>query len=456
MGIFDSIVENTMKYSFNTFLWITLLLIVLTANACHVRPSETEGADGRFSTVGGGSIESQTGDNAGDSFIESPADEIEDMSAISTSSFENDGQTEVADSGAVLDPISVYTEAWLSVMTTEQKIGQLFVVRLPDKATEVNDSVKYLTEAYQIGGYILFNENINSKDQVRKLTAELSALSEIPMFVAIDEEGGRVSRVGKLYDTPVESAYQTGLTGDSDAAYHRGLILGERLAELGINLDFAPVADIWSNEANTVIGDRAFSQDAETAAIMTEAAVRGFKEAGILTVVKHFPGHGDTVEDTHQEIALYPYERERFDRFESLPFKKGIEAGADGVMVGHIATPLLHNSEAVYDWMEPWREQGRLPATFSDYWMHDVLRGEMGFDGLIFTDALEMKALTASFTNAQIAVGAFLAGADILLMPADPAIAIEAMREAYQSGQITDERLDLSVRRILRAKATIR
>jgi beta-N-acetylhexosaminidase len=167
------------------------------------------------------------------------------------------------------------------------------------------------------------------------------------------------------------------------------------------------------------------------------------------------PGHGDTYEDSHFRLAFYPHDRQRFHSVEALPFLYGISAGADGVMVGHISTPLLQNKEPVLYWMGPWLESGTLPATFSDFWLQDILRGEMGFDGLIITDALDMRALTDHFTVEQIAVGAFLAGADILLMPTHTERAFYALLEAYRTGVITTERLNESVRRILTVKSNI-
>jgi beta-N-acetylhexosaminidase len=205
-------------------------------------------------------------------------------------------------------------------------------------------------------------------------------------------------------------------------------------------MNFAPVADIWSNPSNTVIGDRAYGSEPELTGKMTAAAVRGLRAAGVLAVIKHFPGHGDTREDSHEEKAVYPHNMERFNTFEAIPFRRGIEAGADGVMTGHIASPQIHPDTPA------------LPAVFSPYLMRQVLRNEWRYDGLIITDALDMRGLTQYYSDEEIAINSFLAGADILLMPADTQKAVFAVREAYNDGRITVERLDASVRRILRAK----
>jgi beta-N-acetylhexosaminidase len=346
-----------------------------------------------------------------------------------------------------------FADIWLSERSDEEKIGQLFMPRLPWQATVVDLSLTDWLARYPVGGIILFGDNVSSVSQVQALTEALQAASpQLPLLIAIDEEGGRVSRVGRLFDAPIPPAYTIGTGGDPDAAYEAARTIGQRLTYLGINMNFAPVADVWTNPANTVIGNRAYSRDPHTAGAMVAAAVRGFHAGGVFSVVKHFPGHGDTNEDSHFRLAFYPHDRERFDAAEALPFLSGIAAGADGVMVGHIATPLLQNKEPILMWMGPWLEGGTLPATFSDYWLRDVLRGEMGFDGLIITDALDMRALTDHFTPEQIAVGAFLAGADILLMPAHPERAFYALLDAYQAGVFDDERLHASLRRILALK----
>jgi beta-N-acetylhexosaminidase len=296
---------------------------------------------------------------------------------------------------------------------------------------------------------------VESREQVSALLADMKQKAEasgIPLFIGVDEEGGRVTRIGQLYEERIPPMLSIGSTGDTQNAYDAAFTIGERLADLGFNINFAPVADVWSNPDNTVIGDRAFSTDAETVALMVEAAVKGFNDAGILSVVKHFPGHGDTAQDSHSEIAVYAYDRERFETVEALPFIRGVRAGADGVMVGHIATPQLQNEKAVCEFLQPWLDDGRLPATLSDYWMQNVLRNELRYDGLIITDALDMGALTKNFTVEQITLGAFMAGADVLLIPSDIPAAIDALTKAYDEGLFSDERLDASVRRILRVK----
>ena len=356
------------------------------------------------------------------------------------------------------EPDDPYITQLIEEMTLEEKLGQLLICRIPDGATTVDificqseiGSTIHLISEYNVGGLVIFSENVESIEQMKAFTADLQANSKIPLFISIDEEGGRVSRIGKLYNHRIGSAGRVALV--EGAAYNYGYDISLRLKELGINMNFAPVADIWSNKANTVIGDRAFGSEPSDVAYQVRHAVRGFQTNDIISVLKHFPGHGDTTEDSHIQLATYTGTKERFDSFESIPFKSGISAGGAGVMIGHIATPNIKGRPPSLDWLSVWHENGNLPATFSEYWIQDVLRGELGFEGLVITDALEMGALANNFTEEQIAVAAFVAGADILLIPQNPAVTLNALKKAYNEGIITEERLSESLRIILKTK----
>ncbi|MCL2362154.1 MAG: glycoside hydrolase family 3 protein [Defluviitaleaceae bacterium] len=344
---------------------------------------------------------------------------------------------------------------WIASLTLREKIGQLIMPRLPWQTTAMTPALEQWFTDYPVGGIILFADNVNSIQQVHALISDMQAASTHPLFIATDEEGGRVSRVGRLFDEPVPPAYEIGLTGDSDYAFEMGQITGQWLKLLGINMNFAPVADVWTNPANTVIGNRAFGRDPELAGLMVEYTIRGLQSSGVLAVAKHFPGHGDTYEDSHYLLAVYPHDRARFDEIEAPPFIRSIQAGVDGMMIGHIATPELQNPTHPLNWMAPWLASGTLPATFSDFWLQDVLREEMGFDGLIITDALEMRALTDHFTPEQIALGTFIAGADILLMPTDVTATFDALYEAFHDGLLNEERLHQSLQRIYLARKAV-
>jgi len=350
------------------------------------------------------------------------------------------------------EPEISFVDYWLEQLTLEEKIGQLIMPRLPWQTTEVNARLEPWLESIPFGGFILFSDNVQSIEQVQALTASLQAQARLPLLISTDEEGGRVSRVGRLFDggaTP--PAFEIGRMS-LHYAYDIAMINAERLQLLGINMNLAPVADIWSNPENAVIGNRAFGNTADTVASRVADTVRGLQDSGIFATLKHFPGHGDTYEDSHYQLAFHNHDINRFWAQEALPFISGIEAGVTAVMPGHISTPQVGGHSALLPWMQPWIDSGNLPVTFSDFWLQTILRGEMGFEGLIITDGLEMRALTDHFTCGQIALGAFLAGADILLIPANPAEAFQALLDGYHNGYFDMERLNESVRRILLLK----
>jgi beta-N-acetylhexosaminidase len=332
------------------------------------------------------------------------------------------------------ESLEAQLNACIAALSLEEKAGQLFNIRL-------NENDLPMIERLHLGGVTLFKENIESEAQVKKLTADLQAMRAIPLLIGIDEEGGQVSRLKELYGNSYESAYQTGQTHDPQNAFDVALEIGRTLKSLGVNMDFAPVADIWSNPQNRVIGDRAYGKAPEEVSPMVAAAVRGFHEAGVLSVIKHFPGHGDTLEDSHQVTAVYSHDLERLRSFEILPFQAGVDAGADGVMAGHIAAPKITGNN--------------VPAGFQPFFLQDMLRDQMGFDGLIVTDALEMGGVSHAYSAAQAALEAFQAGADILLLPSDPEQAYQAILAACRDNRISEERLNASVRRILQAKTRL-
>ena len=369
---------------------------------------------------------------------------------------------------------SAFVEYWLEQLTLEEKIGQLIMPRLPWQTTAVTPGLEPWLDTIPFGGFILFGDNVESVEQVQALTRDLQARARLPLLISTDEEGGRVSRIGRLFEGgPTPAAYDIGqsqqrflrlwassYSGDGETLrneefyhpYEIGHINAQRLTTLGINMNFAPVADVWSNPANAVIGNRAFGNDPREVSFNVVRTVEGLQNGGVFATLKHFPGHGDTYEDSHYQLAFHNHDIIRFWQVEALPFIHGIEAGAAAIMTGHISTPQVSGHTALLPWMQPWIDSGNLPATFSDFWLQTILRGELGFDGLIITDGLEMRALTDHFTCGQIALGAFLAGADILLIPANPTEAFQALLFAYHIGYFTRERLNESVRRILHAK----
>ena len=354
------------------------------------------------------------------------------------------GMLPAVTAGAASDAV----EAKLASMTLREKVGQLFVVR-PEAldfektsgGTQLTDAMREHLAQYPVGGIVLFRQNITDADQMTALIRNYQNASTTGLLVAVDEEGGTVARLAnhKAFDLPkYANAAAIGATGDPEQARAMGRTIGGYLKPYGFNLDFAPVADVNSNPKNPVIGKRAFSSDPSIAAAMVAAAVEGFHEAGMLCTLKHFPGHGDTGEDSHYGTATTAKTWEEMQAVEMLPFEAGIAAGADVVMAAHITTP-----NATSD---------GLPASLSYTMLTERLRGKLGFTGVICTDALEMKAISSHYAPADAAVAALNAGADILLMPSDLRAAFEGVVNAVETGAVTEERLNESVRRILTLK----
>ena len=354
------------------------------------------------------------------------------------------GMLPAVTAGATSDAV----ETRLASMTLREKVGQLFVVR-PEAldfektsgGTQLTDAMREHLAQYPVGGIVLFKQNITDADQMTALIRDYQNASTTGLLVAVDEEGGTVARLAnhKAFDLPkYANAAAIGATGDPAQARAMGRTIGGYLKPYGFNLDFAPVADVNSNPKNPVIGKRAFSSDPNVAASMVSAAVEGFHEAGMLCTLKHFPGHGDTGEDSHYGTATTAKTWEEMQAVEMLPFEAGIAAGADVVMAAHITTP-----NATSD---------GLPASLSYTMLTERLREELGFTGVICTDALEMKAISSHYAPADAAVAALNAGADILLMPSDLCAAFEGVVQAVENGTVSEERLNESVRRILTLK----
>ncbi|MCI8628714.1 MAG: beta-N-acetylhexosaminidase [Firmicutes bacterium] len=332
----------------------------------------------------------------------------------------------------------------IASMTLEQKVGQLFFCsfrkdeqNLP--VTVCNESIANTIKQYHIGGVVLFGENIDTEQQTKQLIADIKKHSDIPLFIGVDEEGGRVSRLhasGKMQVADVPTAKEIGDTNDTNVSYEYAKTIGSELKELGFDVDFAPVADVNTNAYNIVIGDRAFSSDANIAGDMVSAFVKGLQEQNISACAKHFPGHGDTIEDSHNGIALANRTLQQMQQTEWIPFQKAIEQNVDFIMAGHITTP-----NATTD---------GLPASLSHEMLTEQLRNNMHFDGIIITDALDMGAITKYYENAPF--DAVCAGADMVLMPFELQKSYETICHAVKEGIITEQELNQKVKRILSLK----
>ena len=294
---------------------------------------------------------------------------------------------------------------------------------------------------YPVGGVVIFGKNIVSPHQLETFLADLQRASKTPLLTAVDEEGGKVSRLAaeSAFGLPrYPSAMAVGREGEA-AAEGMGRAIGAYLRRYGFVMDFAPVADVATNPENPVIGERAFSSDAGRAAALSGAMAEGLRAEGIIPVYKHFPGHGDTAEDSHALTAVSGKTAEELRVCEWLPYLRNDLRGC-AVMVGHIALPSVTGDMT--------------PASLSETIVSGLLRGELGFDGPVITDSLSMESVRERDEPGGTALAALRAGCDMLLMPADLPAAYEAVLSAVESGEISESRLDESVRRILRCKAS--
>ena len=338
-------------------------------------------------------------------------------------------------------------EEYLSNMPLEDKVSQLFFVQPEaltgvDTAVQASDMTKEALQEYAVGGIVMFSKNIQDRDQICAMLANLQAYSKYPLFLGVDEEGGslvaRVANSGTISVPTFPNMMEIGNTGNPEEAYEVGRTIGTYLKDLGFNLDFAPIADVLVNPENQVIGERAFGSDAELVAKMVKRVVEGLQEQEVSAVLKHFPGHGGTEADSHEGTAILNRTLEELRSEEFLPFQSGIEAGADMIMVGHISVPEVTGDDT--------------PATLSETVITDLLRNELGFDGIIITDSMSMGAIVDHYGPGEAAVQVIRAGGDMILMPQDFVEARQAVLDAVYQQEITEERITESLRRIYRIK----
>ena len=354
-----------------------------------------------------------------------------------------------AETAAAAAPAPTPAPVTADMLTLEQKVGQLFIVRPDaldltlsqetindvhaDGVTAVTNDMRKTLQQYPVGGICQFGKNIESPSQLARFNADLQAASATPLLIAVDEEGGLIARLANndAFNLPrYASAAAVGASGDPADAREMGQTIGSYLKTYGFNMDFAPDADVNTNPDNPIIGERAFSSDAATAAQMAAAAADGLRENGILPTLKHFPGHGDTAEDSHTDLAVTYKTREELENCELLPF--AADTGLHAVMVGHIAAPNVTGDMT--------------PATLSPTLIGMIPDAE---NALIVTDSLAMDAITAAYTPGEAAVLAIQAGCDVLLMPNSLPEAYAAVLDAVQNGTISEARLDQSVNKIL-------
>lgn len=351
-------------------------------------------------------------------------------------------------------------EKQLQQMSLQEKVGQMFIVRPealdPDayynsptdlkslSLQSVNDRMRETATKYPMGGIILFSNNIKDPVQLMSFVADLKAFPSHPLM-CIDEEGGIVARLAnnKSFHLPkFANMTQLAASGKTKDVSEAANAIGSYLAQYGFDIDFAPVADVNTNPRNIVIGPRAFSSDPAIAATMVKAYLKGLQKNGVLGCLKHFPGHGDTTADSHFGYAMSRKNWEEIKECEMIPFKAGISAGAQLVMTAHISLPNVTGSNT--------------PSTLSPMILQDKLRGELGFDGVIVTDAMEMGAIIRQYPVEDACVAAIKAGVDILLCVREYPKVFDTVVAAVRRGEIPESRIDESVRRILKMRQSVR
>ena len=354
-----------------------------------------------------------------------------------------------ADGAAAPDPVQTAAatpsptpdaaETLLAKMTLREKLCQLLVVQPQmltgtKTVTAVDDALIEALKEYPVGGFLLAAPHMKTADQLSALTRDLSRA--VPgALLAVDEEGGRVGRL--MYSvgtTKLQSMYSYKDEGPR-TAYKNAWILAQDLQRFGFNTDFAPVADVWTVKGNIAIGDRAYSDDYDEAAELIASAVKGFHDGGALCCLKHFPGHGSTATDSHEEAAIVQKDPDTKKKEDSKPFVSGIKAGADMVMIGHITVPEIDDA----------------PASMSRKITTDLLRKDLGFEGVIITDGLQMAA-AGIIPDVEKALRCLNAGADLLLEIADVQGTIETLEQAVKDGRLKESRIDESVLRVLHLK----
>lgn len=333
--------------------------------------------------------------------------------------------------------------AGIEVMPLEDKVAGLFIVT-PEAITGVGtaiqagDGTREALSKYAVGGIVYFSKNMQSEEQLKEMIDNTQLYTKYPLFIAVDEEGGSVSRVADAgIGTKVDTAQAIGATGDANNAYQAGVTIGGYLSGLGFNLDFAPVADINSVEGSA-LGSRAYGSDAAAVTPFVTSMMQGIEEQKVTACLKHFPGIGSSTQDTHDGLATTDRTLEEFRANEFTVFQAGIDAGAEMIMVGHLSAPALTGDNT--------------PCSMSSAVVTDILRNEMGFRGVIISDALNMSAITEYYGSDEAAIMALRAGCDMILMPEDFEKAYNGVLQAVEDGTISEERINDSLRRIYRIK----
>lgn len=330
----------------------------------------------------------------------------------------------------------------LKELSISEKVGQLIIAGMD--GTEVDEAAKELIRTYNVGGFIFYSANIKKENEAVQLFNDLRQLntqqkSGVPLFMSVDEEGGKVSRMPPTFKK-IPSAKKVGDTKNEQLATQIGKVIGDQLQSFGLNMDYAPVLDVNSNPKNPVIGDRAYGNEINIVSQMGIAVMKGLQERNIIPVVKHFPGHGDTSVDSHIGLPIVNHNLKRLRELELVPFKQAIAKGADAVMIAHILMPEIDKDA---------------PASFSSIIIHDLLREELGFTGVVISDDMTMGAITEHYDMGEAAVKFIQAGGNVVLVGhgmENIQSVVKALTEAVQQGEITPQMLDERVTQVLQLK----
>lgn len=332
----------------------------------------------------------------------------------------------------------VWVEETLAKMSVDEKIGQLLfpvaTATFTNQESEAFQEIKQNIQTYHAGGFHLQGGNPVSASL---LINRMQQLTKVPLLITADFEGGPGSQVQGATRFP--RAMAIGATGNPQYAYDAASVTAKEAKAMGYSVNFYPVVDVNNNPQNPIINIRSFGENPQSVAEFGAAYIKGTQDNGVIATAKHFPGHGDTTVDSHLELPVINFDRARLDLIELPPFQAAIKSGVDAVMTAHIYLPQFEKSPGV-------------PASLSDSVTTGLLRKDLGFQGLIFTDALPMHAITAHFGAEQAVVMAIAAGADVALIPVDVPKAFVALQQAVRKGEITEPRLNESVRRLLAAK----
>lgn len=397
--------------------------------------------------LAGGCAAQSTADNSSGGFaaVSDRIDSAQHSPSSAAASSASDAAT-----GDTSDDRAAQAAVIVEGMTLEEKVAQMFIVT-PEAitgvgtATAAGTTTQQALEAYPVGGIVYFQKNLENPDQTRTMIENTQRYAQeavgLPLFIGVDEEGGTVSRVGGNSGFGIANVGDmsaVGATGDATQAKETAQTIGGYLSDLGFNLDFAPDADICGDPATDVMARRSFGQDPELVATMVSAQVEGFLGEGVLCCAKHFPGIGGVAGDSHEGTISSTKTLDDLRSFELVPFEAAIEAGVPLIMVGHLSTPNATGDDT--------------PASLNHAIVTELLRDELGFDGLIATDSLSMGAVSGFCTPSNVGVTVIEAGVDLILMPEDFTAAYQGVLDAVANGTISEERIDESVERIVETK----